>query len=73
VLCLVLLTFGGWNSPSVVLGTPSHSLFFLGVLVLAAYVPLHFWRRFSDRRRGGGQAPPAELPQPLAAPAVGQA
>jgi len=73
ILCAVLLTFGGWNSPSVVLGTPSHSLFFLGVLVLAAYVPLHFWRRVTDRRGGGGgETPPAELPAQLAAPA-GQA
>lgn len=67
VLCLVLLTFGGWNSPLVVLGTPSHSLFFLGVLVMAAYVPLHAWRRFSDRRRGSRQAPPTHPPGLLAA------
>jgi hypothetical protein len=33
-----------------VVGTPSHSLFFVGVLVLAAYVPLHLWRRITDRR-----------------------
>jgi amino acid transporter len=77
IVCAVLLIFGGWNSASVVLGTTDHTLFLLGVLVLAAYVPLHLWRRFTDRRRGGetpaaetppggetlaGEATPAELP-----------
>jgi amino acid transporter len=62
ILCAVLLLFGGWNSASVVLGTTDHALFLLGVLVLAAYVPLHLWRRFTDRRRGGETPPPAELP-----------
>jgi amino acid transporter len=60
IICAVLLVFGGWNSPSVVLGSPSHSLFLLGVLVLAAYVPLHLWRRMSDRR--GGATPPDAAP-----------
>ncbi|MEZ0050526.1 amino acid transporter [Mycobacterium sp. MAA66] len=50
IFCAVLWVFGGWNSPSVVVGTPSHELFLIGVAVLAAYVPLHLWRRFSDRR-----------------------
>jgi amino acid transporter len=67
MVCAVLLIFGGWNSPSVVVGTPSHSLFFLGVVVLAAYVPLHLWRRFTDRRRGGET--PAAVPD-VAAPAA---
>jgi hypothetical protein len=63
-----LWLFGGWNSPSVVVGTPSHSLFFIGVLILAAYVPLYLWRRFSDQRRSGGETP-AEVPV-VAAPAA---
>jgi amino acid transporter len=50
IFCAVLWFFGGWNSPLIVLGTPSHSLFLLGVVVLAAYFPLHLWRRYSDRR-----------------------
>jgi amino acid transporter len=50
VLCLVLWIFGGWNSPSIVVGEPSHNLFLLGIAIVAAYVPLHLWRRFSDRR-----------------------
>jgi amino acid transporter len=69
IVCLVLLTFGGWNSASVVLGTPDHALFFVGVLIVAAYVPLHLWRRFADRRRG--EETPVEVPE-VPAPA-GQA
>jgi amino acid transporter len=53
VFSAVLWVFGGWNSPAVVVGTKSHSLYFLGLLILAAYVPLHLWRRFSDRRHPG--------------------
>jgi amino acid transporter len=66
LVCAVLWIFGGWNSPSVVVGTPSHSLFLLGVLVLAAYAPLHLWRRFSDRRAA------FTAPATVAAPAVAE-
>ncbi|HZA11153.1 APC family permease [Mycobacterium sp.] len=67
LVCAVLLVFGGWNSPSVVLSSPSHSLFLLGVLVLAAYAPLHLWRRFSDRRADVTPAPVA-IPELAAEP-----
>jgi amino acid transporter len=66
IVCAVLLIFGGWNSASVVLGTTDHALFFVGVLVLATYVPLHLWRRFSDKRR---PEVPAEPSLPVAAEA----
>jgi amino acid transporter len=56
IFCAVLWVFGGWNSPSVVVGTPSHFLFLLGVVVLLAYFPLYFWRRFSDRRAAASPA-----------------
>ena len=59
IFCAVLWAFGGWNSPAIVVGSPSHSLFFVGVLVLAAYVPLHLWRRISDRRAAGQSSMPA--------------
>ncbi|MGW4249424.1 APC family permease [Nocardia sp. NPDC004722] len=51
VFCAIMWAFGGWNSPAIVVGTPSHDLFLLGVAIVAAYVPLHLWRRFSDRRQ----------------------
>jgi amino acid transporter len=66
VFCAVLWVFGGWNSPSVVVGTSSHALFFVGLLVLAAYLPLHLWRRASDRR---GSSTPAVVSE-TAAPEV---
>jgi amino acid transporter len=53
----VLWVFGGWNSPKVVVGTSSHTLFFLGLAVLAVYAPLHLWRQFTDRRAGVTPAP----------------
>jgi amino acid transporter len=50
VFAVVLWTFGGWNSPKVVVGTSSHTLYFLGLAVIAAYIPLHLQRVWSDRR-----------------------
>jgi amino acid transporter len=67
IFCAVLWVFGGWNSPSVVLGTSSHSLFFVGVLVLAAYVPLYLLRLLSERRSAASPAP-AVAPAPGAEP-----
>jgi amino acid transporter len=70
IVCAVLLTFGGWNSPSVVVGTPSHSLFLLGLLVLGAYVPLHLWRRFSDRRKAAAPTTTTAVLPDMAEPGV---
>jgi amino acid transporter len=50
VVCAVLWLFGGWNSPSIVVGESSHTLFLLGIAIVAAYVPLHLWRRWQDSR-----------------------
>ena len=42
---------GGWNSPDIVVGPgEGHSLYILGLAIVAAYVPLHLWRRMTDRR-----------------------
>jgi amino acid transporter len=60
VFCLALWVFGGWNSAAIVVGTPSHGLFLLGIAILAAYVPLHLWRMVSDRRLGSRAPAPAE-------------
>jgi amino acid transporter len=53
----LFLTFdyfvGGWNSPEIVVGpSETHFLFIFGVVIVAAYLPLYFWRKASDRRAG---------------------
>jgi amino acid transporter len=65
IFCAVLWLFGGWNSPSIVIGTSSHTLFFVGVLVLAAYFPLHMWRRMTDRRMQTAAAAIKPEPEPV--------
>jgi amino acid transporter len=53
VFLAVLWGFGGWNAPAVVVGSKSSDLFFLGLAIIAAYLPLYFWRTWQDRRTGG--------------------
>ncbi len=55
--CALFLTFdyivGGFNSPDIVVGPgQGHFLFFLGLIIVAAYVPLYWWRKMSDKRTG---------------------
>jgi amino acid transporter len=54
VFIAVLWAFGGWNSPAVVVGSKDESLFFLGLAIIAAYLPLYFWRTWQDKRHGVG-------------------
>jgi amino acid transporter len=53
----VFLTFvyfvGGWGSPDLVVGPgQGHTLYLLGFVVVGFYVPLHLWRRMTDKRDG---------------------
>jgi amino acid transporter len=58
---------GGWNSPGVVVGPgTSHFLFILGIIIVAAYVPLFAWRAWMDRRLG--DALPPAVHEPIASP-----
>jgi amino acid transporter len=50
VFFLAVWAYGGWNSPKLVVGAGDPKLFFLGVGIIAAYLPLYAWRRRSDRR-----------------------
>jgi amino acid transporter len=55
--CALFLTFdyfvGGWNSPDIVVGPGSgHFLYILGLIIVAAYFPLYYWRKLSDKRLG---------------------
>jgi amino acid transporter len=58
---------GGWGSPDIVVGPgQGHTLYILGFVVVAAYVPLHLWRRMTDRR--DGVAPLGTLPIVVGSP-----
>jgi amino acid transporter len=46
----VMWAYGGWNSPSIVVGAKDPSLFLLGLAAIGLYIPMNMWRRFSDRR-----------------------
>jgi amino acid transporter len=70
VFLTILWAYGGWNSPAVVVGTKSSSLFFLGLAIIAAYFPLYFWRRFSDQRAAGRGYPTDAATLAAAVPAV---
>jgi amino acid transporter len=53
----LFLTFvyfvGGWAAPKIVVGpTESHFLYILGIIIVATYLPLYFWRKLSDKRLG---------------------
>jgi amino acid transporter len=44
---------GGWNSPNIVVGPgEGHTLFIFGLVVVAFYIPLYFWRKYTDRQDG---------------------
>jgi amino acid transporter len=67
----LFLTFvyfeGGWGSPDIVVGPgQGHTLYLLGFAVVALYVPLHLWRRMTDRR--DGVAPLSRLPIVVGSP-----
>ncbi len=69
--CGLFLTFdyfvGGWDSPNIVVGPgQGHTLYLLGLVIVAAYVPLYRWRRMTDRR--DGLAPLGTLPMVVGAP-----
>ncbi len=55
--CGLFLTYvyfvGGWAAPKIVVGpTAGHFLYILGIIIVAAYLPLYFWRKMSDKRLG---------------------
>ncbi len=69
--CALFLTFdyfvGGWNAPDIVVGPgEGHTLYILGLVIVAAYVPLYLWRKASDKR--AGLAPLGSLPVVVGAP-----
>jgi len=50
--------YGGWRSPALVVDpTEGPFLFFAGLVVIAAYLPLYLWRQAADRRSVHSAAP----------------
>jgi amino acid transporter len=48
---MAIYFFGGWNSPKIVVGpTQGPGLYLLGLLIVALYAPLYWWRAWQDRR-----------------------
>ncbi len=53
VFWAIVWAYGGWNAPSIVVSPDAGpGLFLLGILIMLGYIPLHQWRRRSDRRKG---------------------
>ena len=52
VAWMVIYFFGGWNSPKVILADPHQDpgLYLLGLLIVALYAPLYWWRAWQDRK-----------------------
>jgi amino acid transporter len=53
--------FGGWNSPKIILNNPKQGpgLYLLGLLIVALYAPLYWWRAWQDRRLAAAGHGPA--------------
>ena len=52
IIFTFIWAYGGWQSPRLVVGESSERLFFLGLAVLLAYLPLYWWRVYTDRKLG---------------------
>jgi amino acid transporter len=52
IIFTFIWAYGGWQSPRLVVGENSERLFFLGLAVLFAYLPLYWWRAYTDRKLG---------------------
>jgi amino acid transporter len=51
VIWTVIYFIGGWNSPKIVVGpTQGPGLYLLGLLIVALYAPLYWWRAWQDRK-----------------------
>jgi hypothetical protein len=73
IVWTVIYFFGGWNSPKIVLADPHQGpgLYLLGLLIVALYAPLYWWRRSQDRRHAAAGAPAAAAVGAAAAPTAG--
>src|SRR5579859_4474848 len=69
IVWMAIYFFGGWNSPKIILANPHQGpgLYLLGLLIVALYAPLYWWRAWQDRRLAAA----GRLPAGAAAAAVG--
>jgi hypothetical protein len=56
--------FGGWNSPKIILANPHQGpgLYLLGLLIVALYAPLYWWRKWQDNRLAAKGRLPEAVP-----------
>jgi amino acid transporter len=77
VIWTVIYFWGGWNSPNIVVGPgQGPGLYLLGLLIVALYAPLYWWRKWQDNRlaakgRLPGQVTPAAAGAELAGDGAG--
>jgi len=71
VVWMAIYFFGGWNSPKIILADPHQGpgLYLLGLLIVALYAPLYWWRAWQDRRLAAAGRLPAQVAGVAAAPA----
>ena len=50
MLGLILWIVGGYYAADYAVGSGYRWLFWVGLILLALYVPLHLWRRLEDKR-----------------------
>src|SRR5216683_97593 len=75
VIWMAIYFFGGWNSPKIILADPHQGpwLYLLGLLIVALYAPLYWWRAWQDRRLAAAGRLPAVPALAVAATAPGSA
>ena len=70
IVWMAIYFFGGWNSPKIILADPHQGpwLYLLGLLIVALYAPLYWWRAWQDRRLAAAGRLPGQLAPVGAAP-----
>jgi len=56
--------YGGWNSPKIILADPHQGpgLYLLGLLIVALYAPLYWWRKWQDNKLAAKGRLPEAVP-----------
>src|SRR5499427_7888603 len=63
IVWTVIYFWGGWNSPGIVVAKgQGPGLYLLGLLIVALYAPLYWWRRWQDNRLAAKGRLPEAVP-----------